>query len=96
MKQKKKGNATVRACGGIRPLPPIPPIGKREGTHTDELCARQWNRIICAVNEKKTAEEAGLSTETELLHYKNIWSEAEELFAKYGTWPIFSLAELED
>ena len=61
----------------------------------DELTAREWNRIICAVNSKKTAEEAGLKTEEELLHYRNIWNEAEALFAKYGNWPVFDLAELE-
>jgi hypothetical protein len=60
-----------------------------------DLTAREWNRIICAVNLKQTAEEAGLKTEEELLRYRNIWNEAEELFAKYGKWPVFDLAELE-
>lgn len=32
-----------------------------------DLTAREWNRIICAVNLKQTAEEAGLKTEAELL-----------------------------
>ena len=59
------------------------------------LSAREWNRIICAVNNRQTAEEAGLKTEEELRHYKNIWSEAEALLAKYGRWPIFDLVELE-
>lgn len=62
---------------------------------TDDLTARQWNRIICAVNKKETAEEAGLKTDAELLHYKNIWNEAEEFLVKYGYWPVFDLAELE-
>ena len=61
----------------------------------EELTARDWNRIICAVNSKKTAEEAGLKTEEELLHYRNIWQEAEALFAKYGKCPVFELTELE-
>ena len=61
----------------------------------EELTARAWNRIICAVNNKKTAEEAGLKNEAELLHYHNIWAEAEELFARYGNWPVFDLMELD-
>ena len=61
----------------------------------EELTARDWNRIICAVNSKKSAEEAGLKTGEELLHYKNIWEEAEAIFAKYGHWPVFDLMELE-
>ena len=44
-----------------------------------DLTAREWNRIICAVNAKQTAEEAGLKTEEELQRYRNIWNEAEEL-----------------
>ena len=60
-----------------------------------ELTARDWNRVICAVNERKMPEEAGLQTAEELQHYRNIWAEAEELFAKYGKWPVFALAELE-
>ena len=60
-----------------------------------ELSAREWNWIICAVNSKKTAEEAGLKTKEELLHYHNIWKEAEELYEKYGKWPVFDLMELE-
>lgn len=60
-----------------------------------DLTAREWNRIICAVNARQTAEEAGLKREEDLLHYRNIWSEAEELFAKYGRWPVFDLVELE-
>ena len=60
-----------------------------------DLTAREWNRIICAVNAKQSAEEAGLKTEEELLRYKNIWKEAEELCAKYGQWPVFDLVELE-
>ena len=60
-----------------------------------DLTAREWNRIICAVNSRQTPEEAGLKTETELFHYGNIWQEAEELLAKYGSWPVFDLAELE-
>ena len=31
-----------------------------------DLTAREWNRIICAVNAKQTAEEAGLKTDEEL------------------------------
>ena len=61
----------------------------------DEFTARDWNRVICAVNEQKTAEEAGLRTKEELAHYKKIWAEAEELSAKYGKWPVFALAELD-
>ena len=61
----------------------------------EELTARDWNRIICAVNSKQTAEEAGLKTEEELLHYRNIWEDAEPLFSKYGFWPVFDLVELE-
>ena len=60
-----------------------------------DLTAREWNRIICAVNAKQTVEEAGLKTDEELQHYRNIWNEAEELFAKYGAWPVFDLVELE-
>ena len=60
-----------------------------------DLTAREWNRIICAVNAKQTAEEAGLKTNEELQHYEKIWNEAEELFAKYGIWPVFDLVELE-
>jgi hypothetical protein len=60
-----------------------------------DLTAREWNRIICAVNAKQAAEEAGLKTDEELQHYRNIWNEAEELFAKYGAWPVFDLVELE-
>lgn len=60
-----------------------------------ELTARDWNRVICAVNERKSPEEAGLMTEEALLRYRNIWAEAEELSAKYGKWPVFALAELE-
>ena len=60
-----------------------------------DLTAREWNRIICAVNAKQTVEEAGLQTDEELQHYRNIWNEAEELFAKYGAWPVFDLVELE-
>ena len=59
------------------------------------LTARQWNRIICAVNAKQTAEEAGLKTEEECLRHSNLWPEAEELFVKYGKWPVFDLVELE-
>lgn len=47
----------------------------------EELTARDWNRIIGAVNAQKTPEEAGLCTEEELLHYRTIWTEAEEFFA---------------
>ena len=61
----------------------------------NELTARDWNRIICAVNSKQTPEEAGLKTEEERKHYRNIWEEAEVLLAKYGDWPVFDLAELE-
>lgn len=53
------------------------------------------NRIICAVNRKQTAEEAGVQTETELTLYKNMWAEAEAHFTKYGKWPVFDLVELE-
>ena len=60
-----------------------------------DLTAREWNRIIDAVNGKQTAEEAGLKTEEELMRYRNIWNEAEELYAKYGQWPVFDLVELE-
>ena len=61
----------------------------------EELTARDWNRIIGAVNAQKTPEEAGLCTEEELLHYRTIWTEAEEFFAKYGKWPVFDLMELD-
>ena len=47
-----------------------------------ELTARDWNRVICAVNARKMPEEADLKTEEELQHYRKIWAEAEELFAK--------------
>lgn len=60
-----------------------------------ELTAREWNRIICAVNSRETAEEAGLKSEEEFLHYARVWAEAETLFGKYGKWPVFDLAELE-
>lgn len=60
-----------------------------------DLTAREWNRIICAVNAKQTAEEAGLKTEEELRLYRSIWNEAEELFAKHGNWPVFDLVELD-
>ena len=61
----------------------------------NDLTAREWNRIICAVNSRQSAEAAGLKAEAELLHHGNIWKEAEEIFAKYGVWPVFSLAELD-
>ena len=60
-----------------------------------DLTAREWNRSISAVNAKKTAEEGGLKTAEELQRYRHIWNEAEELFAKYGDWPVFDLVELE-
>ena len=59
------------------------------------LTAREWNRIICAVNAKQATEEAGLKNEEDILRYRNIWNEAEAHFAKYGTWPVFDLVELE-
>ena len=59
------------------------------------LTAREWNRIISAVNSKETFKEAGLSGEEELQYYQNMWKEAEEIQAKHGIWPIFELAELE-
>ena len=78
----------VVTCGGILSNPPLPPT-------EPNLTAREWNRIISAVNCRKTPEEVGLKTEKELRHYRNIWAEAEGLFAKYGNWPIFDLVELE-
>ena len=87
----------IISCGGIAPEP-IPFHGQfpSEGEIVrKDLTAREWNRIICAVNNKQTAEEAGLKTEEALRHYRNIWHEAEEWMAKYGSWPVFGLAELE-
>lgn len=78
----------VTVCGGIPSHPPIPPM-------EEDLTAREWNRIIEAVNNKQTAEDAGIKTEKELQRYRNIWNEAEELFSKYGNWPVFDLVELE-
>ena len=78
----------VTVCGGIPSYPSLPLM---EG----DLTAREWNRIIAAVNNKQTAEEAGLKTDEELQRYRNIWTEAEELFAQYGAWPVFDLVELE-
>ena len=60
-----------------------------------DFTARQWNRIICAVNSKKTAQQAGLKTDEELEAYRRMWQEAEEHLAKYGEWPVFELCELE-
>ena len=60
-----------------------------------ELTAREWNRVICAVNAKQTAQDAGLKTEEELRIYSNMWKEAEEKAEKYGQWPEFALVELE-
>ena len=61
----------------------------------EELSAREWNRIICAVNSRKTAEEAGLKTALEQKLYANMWAEAEAIYAKHGQWPVFDLVELE-
>lgn len=77
-------------CGGIQPS-----TITHGGFAMSNLTARDWNRIICAVNAKQTVEEAGLKTEEEIGHYIKIWDEAEELLAKYGDWPVFELVELE-
>lgn len=78
----------VVSCGGIPSNSALP-------LTESNLTAREWNCIIGAVNCRKTPEEAGLKTEKELRHYRNIWAEAEELFVKYGNWPVFDLVELE-
>ena len=57
--------------------------------------ARQWNRIICAVNNKQTAEQVGLNTQEELEAFRRMWEEAEAHLAQYGDWPVFALCELE-
>ena len=57
--------------------------------------AREINRVISAVNSRKTVEEAGLKTEAELELYENIWAEAQCHWEKYGTWPVFELCELD-
>ena len=82
----------VTVCGGIQPLPMLPPT-RRENMF--DFTARQWNRIICAVNSKKTAQQADLKTDEELEAYRRMWQEAEEHLEKYGEWPVFELFELE-
>lgn len=59
------------------------------------LTAREWNRIIRAVNSRQTPESAGLISETELLLYRNMREEAESILAKHGIRPEFDLMELE-
>ena len=62
---------------------------------TCALSAREWNRVICAVNSRQTAEAAGLRrTEAVRLH-ERMWREAEALQEKHGAWPEFGLMELE-
>lgn len=67
----------------------------RDNQTAANLTAREWNRIICAVNNRQTAEEAGLQTEEERRHYRRIRNEAEALQNQYGFWPVFDLVELE-
>ena len=61
----------------------------------EELSIREKNRIICAVSGRKSQEEAGLTTESELQYYKTIWDDAQSLFDRGGVWPIFELFELD-
>lgn len=61
----------------------------------EELSAREKNRVIAAVNARKTPEEAGLKTEAELAYYKIIWEDARQYFDRGGVWPIFDLWELD-
>ena len=60
-----------------------------------ELTAREKNHIICAVNSRQTAEQAGLTTEAELDYYKTIWDDAQQLFDHGGVWPVFDLWALD-
>ena len=60
-----------------------------------ELTVREKNRIICAVNSRQTAEQAGLTAEAELAYYKTIWDDAQQLFDRGGVWPVFDLWELD-
>ena len=61
----------------------------------DALNAREKNRVIAAVNARKTPEEAGLKTEAELAYYKIIREDARQHFDRGGVWPIFDLWELD-
>ena len=64
-------------------------------TAAEELTAREKNRIISAVNCRKSAEAAGLKTQAELNYYMMIWDEAQGYFDRGGVWPIFDLWELD-
>ena len=90
--KKQMGNLDMRdgefvvSCGGLRPAPEIPGWA---------LSAREWNRIVCAVNSRQTAEAAGLKSAEEIRLHERMWREAEALLEKYGAWPKFGLMELE-
>ena len=61
----------------------------------EQLSIREKNRIISAVSCRKTPEEAGLSKPAELAYYRELWQEAQSLYARGGVWPVFKLYELD-
>lgn len=68
---------------------------ERAVSDKNALTDREKNRIISAVNCRKTPEEAGLKTAEALQYYKVIWDDAQSLFDRGGAWPVFDLFELD-
>lgn len=68
----------------------------REGRASrPHLPARRINQIITMVNMRVLKEEAGLRNEDEEYWYDSIMRNAQELFEKYDSWPVFDLMELD-